>query len=143
MIFTTDKPDHPKLYYKKCKEEQAVFLLPSGHPLAAAKSLAFHELKEDTVLVYGETGLWQHIYERHMPDTHFIIEKDWTSFQKLMDTSTLPVFITDIALQHFKIPPKKIPVTICDHDAKQSYYCICMENQKERFWNFFEQIATA
>lgn len=141
LIFSTDEPADPELFYKKCNEEQAVFLLPCEHPLAESKTLAFHDFQEDTLLVYGETGLWQHIYEQHMPDAHFIIEKDWTSFQKLMDTSTLPVFITDIALQHFKLPHGKIPVTICDADAKQSYYCICLKKQKDKFLNFFEQIT--
>lgn len=141
LIFTTDEPEDSDLFYQKCTEEQAVFLLPGEHPLAGSKTLTFHDFNKETLLVYGDTGLWQHIYEQHMPDAHFIIEKDWTSFQKLMDTSTLPVFITDIALQHFKLPQGKIPVKICDQDARQSYYCICLKKQKEQFLNFFDQLA--
>lgn len=139
MIFAAQKPDAPHLYCKKCAEEHAVFLLPCGHPLAGLPELGFKDLNGETMLVYGETGLWQKIYEQGMPDTHFIVEKDWISFQKLMNTSTLPVFITDIALQHFKIPPEKTVVSICGRDSRQSYYCICLKIYKSRFRNFFEK----
>lgn len=140
LVFAAEKPGGTEFFCKKCVEEQAVFLLPGDHPLADAGQLLFEDFNGETMLVYGEIGLWQNIYECSMPDTHFIVERDWTSFQKLMDTSTLPVFITDIALQHFKIPPGKVAAAICDRDSRQSYYCICLKNQKERFRNFLEKI---
>lgn len=141
LVFLADKPDDTELYCRKCVEEQAVFLLSCGHPLAESSTLKFEDFNGETVLVYGEIGLWQKIYKQNMPDTHFIVEKDWTSFQKLMDTSTLPVFITDIALQHFKTPPGKTAAVIHDQDSRQSYYCICLRKQKKRFRNFFEKFS--
>ena len=139
MVFVSQKPDAPHLYCKKCTEEQAVFLLPCSHPLADMPELKFEDLNGETVLVYGETGLWQKVYEQGMPDTHFIVEKDWISFQKLMDTSTLPVFITDMALQHFKIPPEKSAVPVCDRGSRQAYYCICLKTHRSRYRNFFQK----
>lgn len=141
LIIVEEKPKNPQFYYEKYGEEQLIFLLPEEHPQARRKSLSFKDFGEDTMLVYEEIGLWEQVYRFNLPDTHFIIEKDWSSFQKLIDTSTLPVFITDLALKHFQFPSGKVPVTISDTNAKKSYYCACLKSQKRKWIPFFDRIT--
>ncbi len=140
LVIISDKPEDPRLYFEKYVEEQLSFLLPKGHPLARRKRLKFSDFNGETMLVYEEIGLWEQVYRRNLPDTNFIVEKDWASFQKLIDTSTLPVFITDLALLHFKIPAGKVPVTITDRDSAKSYYCCCLRSQKGKWIPFFDRI---
>jgi len=140
LVIAEEKPEDPIFHCEKYGEEQLFFLLPKEHPLAGRKNLHFHDFDGDTMLVYAEIGLWEQVYRYTLPSTHFIVEKDWSSFQKLIDTSALPVFITDLALKHFRFPPGKIPVTISDKDAKKSYYCICLKSQKRKWMPFFDRI---
>lgn len=140
LIIMDTPPEDPQFYYEKYGEEQLFFLLPENHPLAGRNTLSFRDFDGDTMLVYEDIGLWEQVYLRHLPNTHFIIEKDWSSFQKLIDTSALPVFITDLALRHFRFPPGKIPASISDKDARKSFYCVCLKNQKGKWKPIFERI---
>lgn len=142
LVIVDGIPEEPGLYWEKYSEEQSFFLLPETHPLAGRELLSFEDFDGDTMLVYEEIGLWEQVYRRHLPNTHVIIEKNWSSFQKLIDTSALPVFITDLALKHFKFPPGKIPAAISDKDSKKSYYCVCLKSQRSKWTPFFDRIKT-
>ena len=140
LAVTHIKPVDDRYYFKKCETEQLMFALPKGHRFTRRKSLTFSDMNGENMLVFNDIGFWHAVHTDNMPDSRFLTQSDRFSFTELVQTSSLPCFITDLSKKHFDSPAGRVFVPISDEAAKVTYYLICKPEKKKQFAELFAAI---
>ena len=66
-----------------------------------------------------------------MPVSRFLVQTDEFAFQELIQESTLPFFITDLAADGVKMARGRVSIPITDPEANVTYYFICRKDNKK------------
>ncbi len=112
-------------------EEEIFFSLPLDHPLANRKSLSMKEMDGQRMLLMSNIGFWHDIHKRKMPHTKFLVQKDRSEFFDLMELSSLPSFTSTYTLSHEKVPENRKIIPINDKEAKATFYCWYLKENKK------------
>lgn len=110
------------IFCVKYKEEHLLFSLPPAHPLSGSSGLYLKDLNGESMLLRPQLGFWEHIINKKMPNTHFIVQKD-TDFDELVKASALPTFNSDLVIQREGKVPNRITIPILDEEVNVTYYC--------------------
>ena len=105
--------------------------VPPDHPLAGRKQVHFEDINGVEFLLLEDIGVWHDFHRRHMPDSHFIKQKDREVFIQLAQTSNLPIFVTDIPLQA-GLYPNRVRIPIDEPEATTSFYLLTRADAPER-----------
>lgn len=73
-------------------------------------------------LLRSELGFWDKLCRQNMPASKFLVQNDEFEFNELVNNSSLPSFITDVAINRYPIPQNRIAIPISDADANVSFY---------------------
>lgn len=136
---THTKPDENKYYFKEYGTESIFFALPKDHHYARRKSLSLREMNGENMLLMTDIGVWNLVKEM-MPDSRFLLQDDQFSFNELVQASSLPSFISDLAIKYLGKPQKRVIVPIKDKEATITYYLVCKKNKRKDFQNLFLSI---
>ena len=112
-------------------EEEIFFSLPLDHPFAGRKSLSMKEMDGQRMLLMSNIGFWHDIHKRKMPHTKFLVQKDRSEFFDLMELSSLPSFTSTYTLSHEKVPENRKIIPISDKEAKATFYCWYLKENKK------------
>jgi DNA-binding transcriptional LysR family regulator len=66
------------------------------HPLAQRSAVSFNDLAGLSFLVVQDTGPWEKLIEKHIPEAKFLYQKDLGSMKELSQYSTFPFFYSNL-----------------------------------------------
>ena len=140
LVVVHQKPDSTAFYFRECCHENLLFALPKGHRYARRKSLSFAEMNGENMLLMSNIGFWDFVRTEKMPDSRFLMQNDRFSFNELVQTSSLPSFITDLSPKYLETAPGRIHVPISDKEASVTYYLVCTKDRKKEFMPLFSAL---
>lgn len=115
---------------RKYLTERLFISLPAGHPLASKAKIGLSELSQQTMLLYSDLGVWEHLREEKMPDIRFIRPKEKEVFADLIHASDLPNFTTNLMRKLAPSPPNRIEIPVSDPEAAIPFYlCVLKKNR--------------
>ena len=131
------QPKDGPYFVKECGRETLSFSLPKGHKYARRKSLSFQEMNGENMLLMSDIGFWDSVHREKMPDSRFLIQNDRFTFNELVESSTLPSFITDLSEKYLETVSGRVTVPISDDEASVTYYLVCRNDKKKEFAALF------
>lgn len=137
LIITAQPVDDPNVFHCKLCEEHLFLSLPPAHPLSQCKSVNLKDMAGETMLLMTNIGFWGHIHYSKMPHTKFILQNERFTFDQLVKVSALPSFTSNLVIKHEGDVPNRVTIPILDSDAKTTYYCICLADNKRKMADFF------
>ena len=105
------------------KENLAV-CVPSSHALAEYKELSFEVLNGYNFLLGTRLGFWDDLCREKMPASRFLVQTDQFTMQELIRESSLPCFVTDVAVYDEKTFGDRIVIPIMDQAAKITFHIV-------------------
>lgn len=127
------------VYNAVFEEESLYLLLPENHPLSSKKNgIMLSQLDGETVLAPLETGYWNDVTQKLLPNSHFIFQKERTDFKTLISASTLPTFVTDSMVAEYKNSCSRTIIPLLDEYLNVTVYCCCLKKNKAIFEKFFD-----
>ena len=134
------QPKDGPYFVKECGRETLSFSLPKGHKYARRKSLSFQEMNGENMLLMSDIGFWDLLHREKMPDSRFLTQYDRFSFNELVESSTLPSFITDLSEKYIETASGRVTVPISDEEASVTYYLVCRNDKKKEFSALFASL---
>ncbi len=126
-------PDDKDLIVKPFGEENLAFVLPSNHQLAGNNELTFSDMNGYNMIVFSQIGFWHSLILKEMPSSKFIMQNEREDFEEIINSSTLPYFITDVVFADGEISADRKIIPISDSSAHVKYYLVCKKETKKRF----------
>lgn len=123
---------------KKYMEEHLFFSLPPGHALSGRKVLHLRDLNGETMLLYSDIGFWKKALEKEMPETHFLVQTEFSTFHELVKASVLPSFITNLAIKKEEETSNRINIPIDDPEASATFYLACSSETAKTYRKFLQ-----
>ncbi len=123
---------------KKYMEEHLFFSLPPGHALSGRKVLHLRDLNGETMLLYSDIGFWKKALEKEMPETHFLVQTEFSTFHELVKASVLPSFITNLAIKKEEETSNRINIPIADPEASATFYLACSSETAKTYRKFLQ-----
>lgn len=111
-------------------KEQLYLSIHPGHPLAAKKEIELKDLADLTMLIRSDLGIWQSLVET-LTQTNFIVQKDWETFEELVQASNLPSFSTNISQDYSENAQSRAHIPIIDPEATKSFYLSVLEKNRQ------------
>lgn len=133
--------DNEFLSFKLC-EEHLFFSVPPAHPLATYSGVHFHDLNGETALLMSDIGFWRELTNEKMPDSYFIIQDNVFDHKELVRLSSLPSFVSDLAMEQEKSAFNRIQIPILDEEANPQFYCIIHKSQKSQFATLLSKLKS-
>ncbi|MCD8141955.1 MAG: LysR family transcriptional regulator [Clostridiales bacterium] len=104
------------------REELSV-CLPQGHALAGCSSVALEQLNGYNCLLKSDIGFWSDLCHARMPASRFLVQTDEFEFRELARTSTLPYFVTNLALDGDFVKGRTV-VPVSDEEANVTFHMV-------------------
>lgn len=118
--------DNKKYSSYAIAEEHLMFNIPKGHRFANRECLSLSEMNGENMIVMPNTGFWEDIVIKKMPDSRFLRQTDKASFEDIIQASILPSFTTNLALIEFLQPADRLPIPVTDEETSVTFYVICL-----------------
>ena len=120
------------------KENLAVCVPPS-HALAGYKELSFEVLNGYNFLLGTRLGFWDDLCREKMPASRFLVQTDQFTMQELVRESSLPCFVTDVAVYDEKTYRDRITIPIEDQEARVTFH-IVYDGADKKYAGTFAQL---
>lgn len=111
-------------------DEHLSICVRKDHELAGKPSVCMKALNGYNFLLRSELGFWDKLCRQNMPASKFLVQNDEFEFNELVSNSSLPSFITDVAIDRYPIPQNRIAIPISDADANVSFYIAVKNTSK-------------
>lgn len=119
-------PEGAAFFYREYGRESLSFALPPTHRLARREGLSMQELDGESLLLYAEIGFWHDMAVRNMPHSRFLVQGERSALDELIQSSSLPAFVSDVVIRLEGAPPGRVVVPILDAEAHATYYAACL-----------------
>ncbi len=104
------------------REELSV-CLPPDHALSGRSSITLEMLNGYNCLLKSDIGFWSELCRKRMPASRFLVQTDEFEFRELASSSTLPYFVTDLALEADFVKGRAV-IPISDAEANVTFHLI-------------------
>ena len=121
------------------KENLAVSVPPS-HELAGDKELSFEVLNGYNFLLGTRLGFWDDLCREKMPASRFLVQTDQFTMQELVRESSLPCFVTDVAVYDEETYGDRITIPISDQEARVTFHIVYDGADKKYAGTFAQHI---
>ncbi|MCC8043923.1 MAG: LysR family transcriptional regulator [Clostridiales bacterium] len=111
------------------REELSV-CLPPDHTLAGCSSVTLEMLNGYNCLLKSDIGFWSELCHKKMPASRFLVQTDEFEFRELARTSTLPYFVTNLALTEDFVTDRKV-IPVSDPEANVAFHMIVRKENPE------------
>ena len=112
--------------------------------MAGRKSIHLKDLAGDTFLMLSELGFWAEIKKSKIPNAKFITQEESETLKDLIDSSSLPSFVTEITQKskHFVTYEQKgrVAIPILDKEVNVTFYIVCKKEKYFSFREIFEKV---
>ncbi len=104
------------------REELSV-CLPPDHALASQSSITLEMLNGYNCLLKSDIGFWSELCRKRMPASRFLVQTDEFEFRELASSSTLPYFVTNLALEADFVKGRVV-IPVSDMEANVTFHLI-------------------
>ncbi|MCD8083705.1 MAG: LysR family transcriptional regulator [Clostridiales bacterium] len=111
------------------REELSVCLSPD-HTLASCPSVTLEMLNGYNCLLKSDIGFWSQLCHKKMPASRFLVQTDEFEFRELARTSTLPYFVTNLALTEDFVTDRKV-IPVSDPEANVTFHIVFRKENPE------------
>lgn len=115
--------------------EHLSITVKKDHPLSMKSEVTFSDLNGYNFLLRSDNGFWEKLCRDKMPSSKFLVQNNDSDLEELINHSTLPGFITDLASSHAILTGDRVAIPVTDVEANVTYYIA--SNHPERFGMFF------
>ena len=122
LLFTCVEKDHPFMKYKD--------------------GITFEQMDGYTYLQIEDVGIWKDIKAKNMPHSKIITQKDREDLTALVNSSSLPCFVSNITNENDRKYPRRIRIPIIDSDATREFMIVLPKKSTSRFSNFLSEVKT-
>ena len=124
-ILNNNKINFPnKFKVKKYLEENLMITVKKDHPLSKMKEVAFKDINGYNFILFHQTGFWEDICRKLMPQSKFIIQDTLENVEDLVRDSNIPSFATNLSNERYKMPEDRILIPIKDEIVNVTFYII-------------------
>ena len=107
---------------KQYFNESLYLTVPAAHELAVYNEVYLRDLENLTTILSTNIGFWYDLCKNKMVNPNFILMEKFEDYEKLVNTTILPCFITDIDDGRF-IEKGWHMIHILNEEANVTYYC--------------------
>ncbi|MBQ7538415.1 MAG: LysR family transcriptional regulator [Treponema sp.] len=135
-------PAEKKGVYEKIFQTEQLFvsLSADSNEFFGKKSLTFEDLKGKTIMLLPLDGYWNELIKEKVKDARFLSQKNAGDYTDIMNSSSLISFSTDLVEKNApKLKNKKL-IPLADKEARLSYTCSCLAEDREFFVDFFDEL---
>lgn len=122
-------------------KENLYLSVPPAHPLALFNEISFEDLNGESVLLLSSIGFWNEICVKMIPQSHLLIQEDYTVFEELTKASALPNFKSNITLLTDHSDGNRIAIAIKDKEAHANYFAIYHKDNQKLFNEIKDQFV--
>lgn len=143
FIFIQKQPLSKEFYSKSCLKEQLFTCVEKDHPFMKYKDgITFEQMDGYTYLQIEDVGIWKDIKAKNMPHSKIITQKDREDLTTLVNSSSLPCFVSNITNENDRKYPRRIRIPIIDSDATREFMIVLPKKSTSRFSNFLSEVKT-
>lgn len=143
FIFIQKQPFSKEFYSKSCLKEQLFTCVEKDHPFMKYKDgITFEQMDGYTYLQIEDVGIWKDIKAKNMPHSKIITQKDREDLTALVNSSSLPCFVSNITSENDRKYPRRIRIPIIDSDATREFMIVLPKKSTSRFSNFLSEVKT-
>ena len=117
-----------KFRIKKYLEENLMITVKKDHPLSKMKEVTFKDINGYNFILFHQTGFWEDICRKNMPQSKFIIQDTLENVEDLIHDSNIPSFATNLSNERYKMPKDRIMIPIKDNIANVTFYIVSKLN---------------
>lgn len=138
-----EPPTAEDLFCQRYLDERLCVTLPREHPLASRTQVTFQELDGLSLLAHRNALFWVEICRRKLPRSKLLAQDSVEILHELVDSSTLPAFSSDRAVERGYESEGRVTIPICDEDAFATYYLACLQSEKAKYDALFSAVRSA
>lgn len=143
FIFIQKQPLSKEFYSKSCLKEQLFTCVEKDHLFMKYKDgITFEQMDGYTYLQIEDVGIWKDIKAKNMPHSKIITQKDREDLTALVNSSSLPCFVSNITNENDRKYPRRIRIPIIDSDATREFMIVLPKKSTSRFSNFLSEVKT-
>ena len=143
FIFIQKQPLPKEYYSKSCLKEQLFTCVEKDHPFMKYKDgITFEQMDGYTYLQIEDVGIWKDIKAKNMPHSKIITQKDREDLTALVNSSSLPCFVSNITNENDRKYPRRIRIPIIDLDATREFMIVLPKKSTSRFSKFLSEVKT-
>ena len=86
---------------------------------------------------------WVEICKQKLPHSKLLAQDSVEILHELVDSSTLPAFSSDRAVERGCESEGRVTIPICDEDAFATYYLACLQSEKTKYNALFHAARSA
>lgn len=140
FIITPFEIKHKDILCVPYLEEDLYLSIPPTHPLHDKKEVSFQDLDGETMLIYSQIGFWYDLHLKTMPNTQFILQDERHAFLKLVNSSTLPSFTTNLSIKREGKPEDRVIIPFTDDLAHVTFYFSILNKNKQKYIELIHKI---
>ncbi|MGN0734666.1 MAG: LysR substrate-binding domain-containing protein [Anaerovoracaceae bacterium] len=114
----------------KYSEEHLSITVKKDHPLSEKSEVTFSDINGYNFLLRSDIGFWEKLCRDKMPSSKFLVQNNDSDLEELINNSTLPGFMTDLASSHAILSGNRIVIPITDAEANVTYYIASKHPEK-------------
>lgn len=143
LVVLHERPVDHNIFCQRYLDEQLYVTFPPDHPLAARKSLSFADLEGISILAHGSSGFWLDICRENLKGTKLLVQDSIDTLSELLDSSSLPAFHSDRAMDYGYESSGHITIPLTDEAAHATYYLACLDSEKKKYNSVFNAVRSA
>lgn len=114
---------------KELIKEQLFIAVTPDHELAKKGSVSLEDINGYNFLLRSNIGFWDRITQSRMPKSKFLVQSNQFDFDELVQTSTLPRFVTNLSQDLDNIKTDRVIIPISDNEATVTFYLVVLDEK--------------
>ena len=127
LIITPEQVDDSQYVCIPYVEEDLLLSLPLNHPLTKKKTIKFHDLDGQTMLLYSNIGFWHDLHMQKTPKTKYLLQEERFTFNEIVKASTLPSYTSNLSIKREGKMSDRIILPIDEEEAHVTYYVVMLK----------------
>ena len=140
LIITPEQVDDSQYVCIPYVEEDLLLSLPLNHPLTKKKTIKFHDLDGQTMLLYSNIGFWHDLHMQKTPKTKYLLQDERFTFNEIVKASTLPSYTSNLSIKREGKMSDRIILPIEEEEAHVTYYVVMLKENKKKYKELIDKI---
>ena len=140
LIITPEQVDDSQYVCIPYVEEDLLLSLPLNHPLTKKKTIKFHDLDGQTMLLYSNIGFWHDLHMQKTPKTKYLLQEERLTFNEIVKASTLPSYTSNLSIKREGKMSDRIILPIDEDEAHVTYYVVMLKENKKKYKELIDKI---
>ena len=140
LVITPEYIDDSQYFCIPYVEEDLLLSLPLNYPLASKKEIKFHDLDDQTMLLYSNIGFWHDLHMQKTPKTKYLLQEERLTFNEIVKASTLPSYTSNLSIKREGKMSDRVILPINEEEAHVTYYVVMLKKNKKKYKDLIDKI---